>query len=90
MYLAIAKNMFFDEFGAVIVAYDSSDQELMSLTNFRVFWNNAVWLVKTSHVSFNRQSECFILVLRGYATLKFVWYDIGSFSWRHKKLIKYT
>lgn len=58
MYFAIVKNMFFDEFGAVIVAYDSSDQELMSLTNFRgkylpyLHWNKAHWLAFASRVTF--------------------------------------
>ena len=43
------------------------------------FWNNAVWLVKTSPVTFVSQSECFISEQRSYASLNIV-YGIGSWS----------
>ena len=42
-------------------------------------WNNAVWLAKTSHVTINSQSECFISAQNYIAMLKII-YDIGSSS----------
>ena len=40
-------------------------------------WNRAFWLAKTSPLTFNSQSECFISAFCSYATLNFV-HDISS------------
>ena len=50
-----------------------------------IHWNCAFWLVKTSHVTFNSQSECLIAACPSYATLKLVlgvgsWFNLMEFS----------
>ena len=39
-------------------------------------WNNTIWLIKNSDVTWNFQSESFFIVIPSYAKLKFD-YDIG-------------